>query len=63
MKEIFIETMDETKDLTEIELRSLIQKKNSRLGLCEDKSLEEMNKTQLITLIGEKNILLITLNK
>jgi len=58
MKDIFIDTMNEVEDLTDVELRILIKEKNKKLGLVNEDLLEMMNVDQLKNLVGDKNILL-----
>jgi len=63
MKDIFIDTMNEVENLTDVELRILIREKNKKLGIVDEELLEMMNNTQLVNLVGEKNILLASLKK
>ena len=57
MKNIYIETIEETENLSTPELQNLLRIKNIQLGV-EDELFEMLSDEQLITLIGEKNILL-----
>ena len=56
MKEIYIETLNETKDLSIKELRKLLRKKNKKLNITE--LIEMYDRDQLIASISEKNLLL-----
>jgi len=58
MKEIFMDTLEETTDLTTTELQFLVKSKNYELGL-NDELVEMLSDEQLITLIGNKNVLLV----
>ena len=57
MKEIYMDTLEETEDLTTVELQILVRNKNYELGL-NDELVEMMSKEQLVSLIGDKNLLL-----
>ena len=63
MKRIYIDTLNETDKLTDVQLRVLVKVKNKELDLVDEVFLELIETDDLISLIGEKNILLKTLKK
>ena len=58
MKEIYMDTLEEVKDLTSDELKSLVIEKNVELNHL-DENLDELSDNELIRLISEKNLLLV----
>ena len=58
MKEIFMDTLQETEGLTTEELRTLVRTKNTELGRMDEDLLDMMSDEQLVSLIGDKNLLL-----
>jgi len=63
MKDIFIDTMNEVDGLTDVELRILVSQKNKELNLKDEDLLNMMDEIQLVSLIGDKNILLASSKK
>ena len=63
MKRIYIDTLNETDELSNVQLRVLLKLKNKELNLVDEPLINLMEKIELISLIGEKNILLKSLKK
>lgn len=63
IKEIYIETLNETRDLTVEELRELVKTKNKELKKADILLLDMMESWRLISLIGEMNMHLHIKNK
>jgi len=57
IKEIFIDTMNETRDASHQELLNLLTLKNEQLDLKDD-DIENLTDDELISLIAQKNLLI-----
>jgi len=57
MKNIFIDTMNETRHASRQELINLLTLKNEQLDLIDD-IVEDMTDDEIISLIAQKNILI-----
>jgi len=59
IKNIIIDTMNETENLSTEELINLVQTKNTQLKL-DDELFEFMSDNQLFSVIAEKNLLILS---
>ena len=59
IKDIIIDTMNETENLSTEELINLAQTKNTQLNL-DDELFEFMSDNQLFSVIAEKNLLILS---